>query len=190
MKRSSGSAEQSANDMQPADYMIVAPRRVCTTKPDGYGGFYRLAFYDICWNISSNQKHHTMHHLAREICDIIGDKGVDAVGISGVFDLREDHREKRQDIMEHLLSRLNSSAEQPATSADGNAEQLGWMGEADGHYIFVWNSQRLMLKTYEYISCEIAEQDWRMAQYLQFQRAEWQSGHRYIYVTARAQLAR
>ena len=58
MKRPSGSAAQSANDMQPAEYMtgtFLAPpgtNQNRTTKPDGYGGFYRLAFYNICWNIS------------------------------------------------------------------------------------------------------------------------------------------
>ena len=99
LKRPSGSAAQSANDMQPAEYITGT----CLAPPVGYGGFYRLAFYDICWNISSSQKHHTMHHLAREICDIIGDKGVDAVGISGVFGLREDHREKRPEQPEPNL---------------------------------------------------------------------------------------
>ena len=122
MKRPSGSAAQSANDMQPAVYITdtcVAPpgtKQIRTTKPDGYGGFYRLAFYNICWNISSNQKHHTIHNLAREICDIVCDKGVDAMGISGVFDLRDDLHETRQDIIKHLLSRLNSGAAQPVFS--------------------------------------------------------------------------
>ena len=151
-----------------------------TTKPHGYGGFYRLAFYDICWNISSNQKHHTIHNLAREICDIVCDKEVDAMGISGVFDLRDDHHEKRQEIMEHLLSRLNSSAGQPATSADSSAEQPAWMLEADGHYIFVWNTRRLVLMSSEYTSCGIEEHAWRMAQYLQFQPAESQSGPTFL----------
>ena len=87
------------------------------------------------------------------------------MGISGVFDLKEHHHQKRQGIMKHLLGRLNSSAAQPA-----------WTGQCDGHYIFVWNSNRLMLTTSEYISCAIAEQDWRMAQYLRFQGADFQIG--------------
>ena len=84
MKRSSGSAEQSANDMQPAEYMtgtFLPPPGTDqnrTTKPDGYGGFYRLAFYNIGWVIESKQQRHTKQNLAREICDIVLDKRLDA----------------------------------------------------------------------------------------------------------------
>ena len=66
--------------------------------------------------------------------------------------------------MRHLLSSLNSSAARPASSA--------WAGRSDGHYIFVWNSNKLVLKDYEFVSCGIEEHSWRRAQYLQFQCAD------------------
>ena len=171
MRISSASAEQPAKALRPAEYMsgdcLPAPgsRNELSEVPDGYCALYRLAFYDIGWKISSKQRRHTMVNLGKEICDIVRDKGVDAMGISEVFSLKEHHPQKRQGIMKHLLGRLNSSAAQPA-----------WTGQCDGHYIFLWNSNRLMLTTSEYISCAIAEHDWRMAQYLRFQRADWQTG--------------
>ena len=64
---------------------------------------------------------------------------LDAVGISEVYNLKDnDKRDERQIILQHLLSSLNSSAARPASSA--------WEGRSDGHYIFVWNSNRLVLK--------------------------------------------
>ena len=170
--RPSASAGQPAKTLRPAEYMVGAslqPPGSCkdlTAPPDGYCAFYRLAFYDIGWKISSKERRHTMVNLGKEICDIVRDKGVDAVGISQVFDLRQvNHWQKRQGIMKHLLGGLNSSAAQPA-----------WTGQCDGHYIFVWNSSRLMLKTAEYISCGLADDEWRMAQYLCFQRVDEQIG--------------
>ena len=170
--RSSASAGQPAKTLRPAEFVAGAslqPPGSCkdlTAPPDGYCAFYRLAFYDIGWKISSKERRHTMVNLGKEICDIVRDKGVDAIGISQVFDLRQvNHWQKRQGIMKHLLRGLNSSAAQPA-----------WTGQCDGHYIFVWNSSRLMLKTAEYISCGIAGDDWRKAQYLRFQHAEEQIG--------------
>ena len=175
------SAEQPGNDVQAAEYMTGAflpPPGIYEghiAPPVGYFGFYRLAFYNIGWDAKSKKPRHTMDGLATEIRDMVQDKCVDAAGISEVFNLRDDHHEYRQRIMEHLLSKLNSSAGQPATSADNSAEQPVWMGQSDGHYIFVWNSKRLILMTSEYISCGIEEHDWRMAQYLEFQPAEAQS---------------
>ena len=169
---SSASAGQPAETLRPAEYIagdsLPPPgnRKDLTAPPDGYCGFYRLAFYDIGWKISSKERRHTMVNLGKEICDIVRDKAVDAMGISQVFDLRQvNHWQKRQGIMTHLLRALNSSAAQPA-----------WTGKCDGHYIFVWNSSRLTLKTAEYISCGIAGDEWRMAQYLRFQRADAQTG--------------
>ena len=160
----SASAEQPAKALRPAEYMTgdclppPGSRKDLTAPPDGYCAPYRLAFYAIGWKISSKERRHTMVNLGKEICDIVRDKGVDAMGISQVFDLRQvNHWQKRQGIMIHLLRGLNSSAAQPA-----------WTGQCDGHYIFVWNSSRLTLKTAEYISCGIAGDDWRMAQYLRF----------------------
>ena len=66
--------------------------------------------------------------------------------------------------MRHLLSSLNSSAARPALSA--------WVGRSDGHYLFVWNSNKLVLKNYEFVSCGIDEHPWRRCQYLEFQCAD------------------
>ena len=113
-----------------------------TAPPDGYCAPYRLAFYAIGWKISSKETRHTMANLGKEICDIVRDKGVDAMGISEAFNLRDDHHKKRQDIMKHLLSRLNSSAGQPATSADSSAEQPAWTGQCDGCLLYTSPSPR------------------------------------------------
>ena len=174
MQRSSGSAEQPANDMEPAEYMTGAGLpppvidKISSGRPAGYSALYRLAFHNIGWIKASKKKRHTMENLGTEMCDMVRDKRADALGISEVFNLKDDHHEERQKIMEHLLSKLNSSAGQPATSVDSSAgqpatsvdssaAQPAWMGRTDGHYIFVWNSQRLRLISYQYISCGIEE---------------------------------
>ena len=116
--------------MTAAEYMTGAflPRPAIhessIARPVGYCGFYRLAFHNIGWNIGSKRPQPTTDNLATAICDMVRHKCVDAMGIGEAFNLRDDYHEKRQDIMEHLLSKLNSSAGQPATSADSNAEQL------------------------------------------------------------------
>ena len=193
MQRSSGSAEQPANDMEPAEYMTGAGLPppwiddISSGRPAGYCDLYRLAFHNIGWIKASKKKRHTMENLGTEMCDMVRDKRADALGISEVFNLKDDHHEERQKIMEHLLSKLNSSAGQPATSVDSSAgqpatsvdssaAQPAWMGRTDGHYIFVWNSHRLRLISYQYISCGIEEHAWRMAQYLRFRHTEAQSG--------------
>ena len=162
---SGGSAHPGAErSVRPAEYMIVDD-----SPPAGYSEFHRLAFYNIGWNPFSKKGWHTMDGLATEICDMVHDKCVDAVGICEVFNLRDDSCwQQRQDIMEHVVWKLNTTA----TSADNSAEQPAWKGQSDGHYIFAWNSNRLLLTSYEYISCGIAEHPWRMAQYLQFQPAQ------------------
>ena len=180
MKRSFGSAKRPAGgspdsdadrSVGPAEYMMMRPGNAAL--PAGYSEFHRLAFYNIGWNPRSRKAWHTMDGLATEICDMVHDKCVDAVGICEVFNLRDDSCwQRRQNIMKHVVRKLNSRAEQPATSADNSAEQPAWKGQSDGHYIFAWNSNRLILRSYEYISCGIAEHPWRMAQYLQFQPAE------------------
>jgi len=132
----------------------------------GYGELFMFLFYNIGWQKKSKQNHHTKENLAKEICELVIAKGADAVGISEVYNLREiEFAEERQIIMNHVLSKLNGSAEQPV-----------WTGKSDGHYIFLWNSEKLHLQMYEYISCQIPEAPWRMAQYFQFQHAEKQTG--------------
>ena len=178
MKRSLSSAPRPAGDSDvQSDFTRLAEL------PAGYSEFHRLAFYNIDWNGDDIEAWHTMRGLATEICDMVHDKCVDAVGICEVLNLsrgicevlnlRDDsYWQQRQDIMKHVVWKLNSRAEQPATSADNSAQQPAWKGQSDGHYIFVWNSNRLVLTSYEYISCGIAEHPWRMAQYLQFEPAQ------------------
>ena len=85
MQRSSGSAAQPA-----AEVITVAKRihDVTSEQLAGYSNFYRLGFYNIGWNEDSKKKHHTKENLATEMCGMVRDKGVDALGISGVFNLR------------------------------------------------------------------------------------------------------
>ena len=188
-----GSAERPTNDstdfnaarpVHPATYLNVdesLPADIFTSSavlPAGYSEFHRLAFYNIGWNSKSKKPWHTMNGLATEICEMVHDKCVDAVGICEVFNLRDDcsnpMAERRPDIMQHIVSKLNSGDGQPASSAVRSAARPAWKGQSDGHYIFVWNSNRLVLTAYNYISCGIQEHPWRMAQYLQFKPAESQ----------------
>ena len=52
-------------------------------------------------------------------------------------------------------------------NADSAAQPV-WIGKADVHYIFVWNTDALTCVLYEVISCGIGEQAYRKAQYFQF----------------------
>ena len=70
-----------------------------------------------------------MENLAREVCDMVRDRRADGAGICEVYNLRDEHDEQRQRIMEHLLSELNSSAGQPASSAESSAAQPAQPGQ-------------------------------------------------------------
>ena len=132
----------------------------------GYGELCGFLFYNIGWNSDSQRSHHTKENLADEICEMVIAKGADAIGICEIFNLRDTHLAgEREIIMSHVLSKLNDSTQQPV-----------WAGKTDGHYMFLWNTKKLLLKVYKYISCEVQEQTWRMAQYLQFQHPEKQTG--------------
>jgi hypothetical protein len=52
-------------------------------------------------------------------------------------------------------------------NADSAAQPV-WIGKADVHYIFVWNTNVLTCLLYEVISCGIKQQGERKAQYFQF----------------------
>ena len=148
-----------ALSVEPAKFMFASS----AGRPANSNPWCKLAFCSIGWIESSKKPRHSKEVLATEICNMVHDKGVDAVGISEVFNLRDDVGNKRQIIMQHVVATLNSSAARPA-----------WKGRSDGHYTFIWDSNRLILKCYEYVSCGVKEHAWRMAQYLQFHRAELQ----------------
>ena len=110
----------------------------------------RLAFYNIGWNHESKKPHHTKEHLAREICAMVKAKALGAVGISEVFNLKDKTlHDERLVIMQYLLLQLNGSAAQPASSNATidflSLAQHAWRGKCDGHYIFVWDSNKLDL---------------------------------------------
>ena len=131
MTHSLGSAERPASEssdpnavrpVQPAQYMTVDD-----SPPGGYSESHRLAFYNIGWDRKSKKEWHTADGLATEICDMVLDKGIDAVGICEVFNLRDDSCwQQRQGIMKHVVSKLNSRAGRPATSAGSSAERPAW----------------------------------------------------------------
>ena len=110
--------------------------------------------------------------LSSEICDMLHDKCVDAVGISVLFNPKDDRWQQLQAIMDQVVWKLNSSSEQRANSADSSAEPPAWKGQSDGHYVVIWNSQRLVLKAYSLVvnPHDISHKD------LRFQQAEWPSG--------------
>ena len=95
-----------------AEYMFGSS----AARPADDSGWRRLAFYNIGWDKKS--KKHNMTLLAQEIWNIVHAKCIDAIGISEVFNLRDDTmRKERKKIMQHLLAALNCSAAQPASSA-------------------------------------------------------------------------
>ena len=146
--------------LSPATYLFQCRAgRPANTNP-----WVKLAFYNIGWNPASKKARHTMEGLAIEIDSMVRDKGVHAVGICEVFNLKDTKGDERQIIMQHIVKKPNSSAAQPE-----------WTGRSDGHYIFVWNSSKLLLIKYAYVSCGVDDHPWRMAQYFQFHRAELQN---------------
>ena len=133
---------------------------------------YKLAFYNIGSDVTATPNQHTTDGLATEICDMAHDKCVDAVGISVLFNPKDGRWQQLQAIMDQVVWKLNSSSEQRANSADSSAEPPAWKGQSDGHYVVVWNSQRLVLKAYSLVvnPHDIYHKD------LRFQQAEWPSG--------------
>ena len=53
-------------------------------RPAGCTVVCRLSFYNIGWDEKSNIERHTIDGLATEICNMVHDKCVDAVGICAV----------------------------------------------------------------------------------------------------------
>ena len=49
---------------------------------------HKLAFYNVGWNATS--KKHNADRLALEVSDIVTERNVDAIGISEVFNQRDD----------------------------------------------------------------------------------------------------
>ena len=132
---------------EPAEYISGSS---AVQPANGIPLWHRLAFYNIGWDSASKQPVHTKERLAKEICDMVQELTLDAVGISEVYNLKEDDKhDERQIILRHLLSSLSSSPAQPA-----------WEGRSDGHYIFVWDSNKLVLNDYEFVSCGIVEHPW------------------------------
>ena len=132
-----------------------------------------FAFYNVGWNAGS-RKHHEQR-LAREVCDMVRSRNIDAVGLCEVFSLlpQEDLRQRQKDqrrkyIMGYLLQTLNRAQAGSSTGRSTLPTAMVWEGRVDGHYIFLWNSSKLHLHKYEYISCGVDQQDWRMAQYFRF----------------------
>ena len=138
----------------PAEYIYSGANE--TVEPC-IGISHKFGFYNIGWNRSSKKRWHTKEGLAKEIVDMVDALNLDAVGISEVFNLKDEHlASQRQSILHHLLESLNSSAGRPACSTlPWLAASATWEGRCDGHYLFAWNVNKLILKHYDYISCGI-----------------------------------
>ena len=159
---------QIAPDLLLGDSRSVPPpaQYASGAQPFGYGELFMFLFYNIGWLEASKKPHHNKENLADEICEMAIAKGADAIGICEIYNLRDTHLAgERQVIINHVLSQLNNSAQQPV-----------WRGESDGHYMFLWNTKKLHRELYKYVSCEVADQPWRKAQYFRFQHAEKQTG--------------
>ena len=132
-----------AGSVKPAEYVF----KCSAALPADGDNWYRLLFYNIGWDVTSKKPRHTMEGLATEVCSMVNSKCLDGVGICKVFNLKDDRWQQRQDIMQHLVSKINSSAARPATCLVSNAAQPLWTGRSDGHYIFIWNSSRFSIPT-------------------------------------------
>ena len=136
-------------------------------QPASRTDYYKIAFYNVGWTFES--KRQRKPDLAHEVLDRIHEHQIDALGICEVFNIRNADRPEqidlRGEVMRYLLEVLNTKT---PTGAASSAGQPAWEGKADGHYIFLWHSQRLSLEAYEYVSCGVLQQPWRMAQYLRF----------------------
>ena len=89
-----GSAAQPAPTI--ATYIVSGT----AAQPPVQGATHKLAFYNVGWK-SASKKHNTAW-LAREVSDIVTTKNVDAIGISEVFNQRENLKDRRQVIMSEL----------------------------------------------------------------------------------------
>ena len=153
---------------------------------------YKLAFYNIgsdvlttptidvlsseiseIYDMVHDKNKRIIDGLTSEICDMVHDKCVDAVGISVLFNPKDDRWQQLQAIMDQVVWKLNSRSEQRANSADSSAEPPAWKGQSDGHYVVAWNSHRLVLKACQMIVYHYPS---KVTKDLQFQQAEWPSG--------------
>ena len=149
---------RSSSVEQPAQYLSGVPSSAAQpATPCQEQGFCRFAFYNIGWQSADRRR--DAANLARLVSTICQRKTVHAFGISEVFMISDDHHyQRRQEIMRRILKELNADT----------ASQAVWIGKADVHYIFVWNTDALTCLLHEVISCGIEVQAERRAQYFQF----------------------
>ena len=69
-------------EAEPAEYIS---RSSAVPPANGIPLWHRLAFYNIGWNSKSKKPLHTKEGLAKEICDMVQELNLDAVGITEVF---------------------------------------------------------------------------------------------------------
>ena len=166
MPRCFGSAEPPAHrSTDSRDALQTGATSECSaSRSTGYSDVYRLAFYIIGGRDATPERDVPIigDGLATEICNMVRDKCVDAVGISEVFNhgtyCTSDHGwQQRQFIMELIVFKINTTPGQPASSEDSSNERPAWKAQSDGRYVFLWNSNRLVLTAYKIISCDIKE---------------------------------
>ena len=105
-----------AGSVKPAEYVF----KCSAALPADGDNWYRLLFYNIGWDVTSKKPRHTMEGLATEVCSMVNSKCLDGVGICKVFNLKDDRWQQRQDIMQHVVPKINSSA---ATACDLFSQQ-------------------------------------------------------------------
>ena len=59
----------------------------------------RLGFYNIGWLSASKKAHHTQESLAQEIGVMVQGLALDAVGISEVYNLKEDDKRDERKVL-------------------------------------------------------------------------------------------
>ena len=140
---------------QPAP--MIATYNVGSAPPAVQGPTHKLAFYNVGWQPTS--KTHNAAWLTREVSEIVTNGNVDAIGISEVFNIRNELNDMGNDIMSQLLGHLNQ----------GSAERPAWEGKTDAHYIFIWKPNSLRLIDYDVVGCGVSSEPNRRGQYFQFQ---------------------
>ena len=80
---------------EPAEYIHG---RTAVQPANGIPLWHRLAFYNIGWLSRSKKPEHTKDCLAKEICDMVRELTLDAVGISEVYNLKDDDKDDERQI--------------------------------------------------------------------------------------------
>ena len=160
--RFSSDTQQTADDLSKSS----------AARPADQSALYNLALYNIGSDATATSNQHIGGDVATKICNIIDDRCIDAMIISGLFNAKNDRLQQLQAIVKNVVLKLSNDDGRPANSVDSSAEQPAWKSQIKGYYVCVWNTHRLTLTAYENSQKDLS----RISQHLQFRQAQQPSG--------------